>query len=208
MKDVKGLLESQVVAKQKEFGYNEIPSKKEPDWKRLAKKLWSPIPWMIEVAAVLSAVLGRWEDFVIIIVLLFVNIFVDYKQESKALNALEVLKEKLAKKALVFRDGKFSEIDARYLVPGDIIKLKIGDIVPADAKLIKGKYLEIDQSALTGESLPVDKILGDTIYSNSIVKIGEMLARVTGIGAQTYFGKSAAPVISIKKIVLSMVTYI
>jgi len=192
MKNIKGLSEEQVATKQKEFGYNEILSKKEPDWKRLVKKLWNPIPWMIEIAATLSAVLGRWDDFIIIIVLLFVNIFVDYKQESKALDALEILKEKLAKKALVLRDSKFKEIDARYLVPGDVIKLKIGDIVPADAELIKGKYLEIDQSALTGESLPINKMPGDTVYSNSIVKVGEMLAVVTSTGKQTYFGKSAA----------------
>lgn len=184
--------ESQVAAKQKEYGYNEIVGKKETALKRLMKKLWSPIPWMIETAIVLSAVLGRWDDFVIIFVLLLVNILVDFKQESKALDALEVLKEKLAKKALVFRDGEFKEIDARYLVPGDIIKLKIGDIIPSDAELIKGRYLEVDQSALTGESLLVNKVPGDTVYSNSIVKIGEMLARVTNIGKQTYFGKSAA----------------
>lgn len=177
--------------RRKKFGYNEIPSKDESGFKRLFKKLWSPIPWMIEVAAVLSAIIGKWEDFIIIMVLLMVNIFVDYSQESKALNALKTLKEKLAKKALVFRNGKFKEIDARHLVPGDIIKLKIGDIVPADAELVSGKYLEIDQSALTGESMPVDKKIGDTVYSNSIVKMGEMLARVSAIGLKTFFGKSA-----------------
>jgi len=158
----------------------------------LLKKFWGPIPWMIEVAAIISFALKRWEDFVIITILLFVNIYVDYKQESKARDALEVLREKLAKKALVFRSGKFREINAKYLVPGDIIKLKIGDIIPADAKLLEGKYLEIDQSALTGESMPVDKIPGDFVYSNSIVKIGEMLAKVTKTGTKTYFGKSAS----------------
>jgi len=191
MQNVQGLSEREVQRRLEKFGYNEISEKKESDFKRLFKKLWSPIPWMIEAAAILSAIAGKWEDFVVIIILLCVNIYVDYKQESKALNALEVLKEKLAKKALVIRDGKFKEVEARFLVPGDIIKLKIGDIVPADAKLIDGKYLEIDQSALTGESLPVNKKAGDEIYSNSIVKMGEMLAEVTLTGLKTFFGKSA-----------------
>ena len=192
MKNIKGLSDSQAAERRKKFGYNEIPSKDESGFRRLFKKLWSPIPWMIEVAAVISAAIGKWEDFAIIVVLLMVNIFVDYSQESKALNALKILKERLAKKALVLRGGKFKEIDARYLVPGDIIKLKIGDIVPADAELVGGKYLEVDQSSLTGESLPVDKKIGDTVYSNSIVKMGEMLARVSAIGLKTFFGKSAA----------------
>ena len=191
MPNTQGLSEHEAKRRLEKFGYNEISEKKESDFKRLLKKLWSPIPWMIEIAAILSAVAGKWEDFIIIIILLCVNILVDYKQESKALNALEVLKEKLAKKALVLRDGKFKEIEARFLVPGDIIKLKIGDVVPADARLIQGKYLEIDQSALTGESLPVDKKEGDEIYSNSIVRMGEMLAEITFTGLKTFFGKSA-----------------
>ena len=190
--NIQGLSPSEVKSLQEKYGYNEIPEKDESPWWRLFKKLWSPIPWMIEIAAILSAIIHHWEDFTIILVLLLVNIFVDYAQESKALNALKILKEKLAKKALVLREGKFQEIEARYLVPGDIIKLKIGDVVPADAKLISGQYLEIDQASLTGESLPVDKKVGDTIYSNSIVKMGGMLAQVTKTGLNTFFGKSVS----------------
>ncbi len=189
---INGLSTLQAQKRLEKYGYNEIPEKSESAIKRLFKKLWAPIPWMIEAAAILSAIAHRWEDFGIIIVLLLVNIVVDYAQESKALNALEVLKEKLAKKALVLRDGKFKQINARYLVPGDIIKLKIGDVVPADAKLVEGQYLEIDQSALTGESMPVNKKIGDEIYSNSIVKMGEMLAEVKQTGLKTFFGKSAS----------------
>jgi len=189
---ITGLSKKEVSLALEKYGYNEIVSKGTSSLKRIIKKLWSPIPWMIEFAALLSALLSRWEDFSIIIILLLVNIFVDYKQESKALNALELLKNKLAKKAIVLRDGKYKEIDARYLVPGDIVKLKIGDIVPADAELIKGEYLEIDQSALTGESLPVNKMMGDLVYSNSIIKIGEMLAEVKATGSRTYFGKSVS----------------
>ncbi len=192
MTKIIGLTKKEASLRLEKYGYNEITSTKEPSFKRIIKKLWSPIPWMIEFAALLSALLSRWEDFSIIIVLLLVNIFVDYKQESKAINALELLKNKLAKRTIVFRDNKFKEIDARYLVPGDIIKLKIGDVVPADARLVKGEYLEIDQSALTGESLPVNKMTGDLLYSNSIVKIGEMLAEVEATGLHTYFGKSVS----------------
>ncbi len=190
MENIRGLSESQVLDLQKTFGFNELPLNRQSAFRRLLKRMWSPIPWMIEIAAVLSMILGRWDDFIIISILLFVNVFIDYKQESKALNALDILREKLAKKAIVIRDGEFREIDARFLVPGDVIKLKIGDIVPADAKLVQGKYLEIDQSTLTGESLPVEKVLGDKVYSNSIVKIGEMLAEVISIGQKTYFGKN------------------
>ncbi len=192
MKNKRGLTQAQVYEKVKRYGYNEIPEKKITLLSRLLKKLWSPIPWMIEAASLVSAILGRWEDFAIIITLLFVNIIVDFKQEAKALNALEVLKNKLAKKALVLRSGKWLELEARLLVPGDIIKLRLGDIIPADARLIEGKYLQIDQSALTGESLPVDKKNGDEVYANAIVKRGEMLAEVTNTGINTFFGKSAS----------------
>ena len=121
---------------------------------------------MIEIAAILSASVQKWEDFTIIMILLFVNAGVDFWQEHKALSALKVLKEKLAKKSLVLRDGVWKEVDARYIVPGDIIKLKIGDIIPADVKLVQGDFILVDQSALTGESLPVTKKVGDIAYAN------------------------------------------
>ncbi len=187
-----GLTQKQAEKRLKKFGLNEIPEKETTAWQRFFKKLWSPIPWMIEVAALISAFLGKWEEFVIIITLLAVNVIVDYLQESKALHALAVLKNKLARRALVLRDGRFQEIDARYLVSGDIIKLKIGDIIPADACLVEGKYLEVDQSALTGESLPVEKHVGEEVYSSTIVKAGEMLAQVTHTGVSTFFGRSVA----------------
>ncbi len=154
---------------------------------------------MIEVAAILSALVHKWEDFGIITTLLFVNAFMDFWQESKALNALKVLKEKLARKATVLRDGQFREIDARELVPGDIIKIKIGEILPADVKLIDGEFLQVDQSALTGESLPVSKKTGDIAYANSIAKQGEMVAVVTSTGLNTYFGKTVALVARAEK---------
>ncbi|UXD21813.1 cation-transporting ATPase [Ignicoccus pacificus DSM 13166] len=187
----RGLSEEEAQRRLKEYGYNEIPEKEEPLWHRIARRFWGPIPWMIEAAAILSALVGRWEDFTIIMVMLFVNAGVDFWQEHKALSALKVLKEKLARKALVLRDGKWKLVDARFLVPGDVIKLKIGDIVPADVKLDHGgEYILVDQSALTGESLPVTKKPGDVAYANSIVKKGEMIGIVIATGLKTYFGKT------------------
>ena len=185
-----GLSQEEAKKRLKQYGPNEIPEYKEPLWHRIFKRFWGPIPWMIEIAAFLSAVVHRWEDFTIIMIMLLVNAFLDFYQEHKALNAIEVLKKKLAKKALVLRDGKWIEINAKEIVSGDIIKIKIGDIIPADVKLIKGDFVLIDQSALTGESLPVTKKEGDIAYSNSIVKQGEMLALVIGTGINTYFGKT------------------
>ena len=188
---LKGLTESDVQERLKKYGPNAIEEKEESWLHRLFKRFWGPIPWMIEVAAILSASVQRWEDFTIITVLLLVNAIVDFYQESRALNAIAVLKKRLARKALVLRDGKWREIDAREIVPEDIIKVKIGDIVPADAKLLGGgEFLLVDQAALTGESLPVDKKSGDDLYANAVIKQGEMIAQVTGTGKNTYFGRT------------------
>jgi len=188
----KGLSGEEAGRRISQHGYNEIPEKEKSAFGRIIKRFSGPIPGMIEVAALLSAVVRRWSDFFIIIVLLFTNAFIDFWQESKALNALKVLKEKLAKKSLVLRDGEFQMIDARELVPGDIIKLKIGDLVPADVKLISGDFMLADQSALTGESLPVSKKIGDVAYSNSIVRQGEMIAVVVNTALNSFFGKTVA----------------
>ncbi|GBE36547.1 calcium-transporting ATPase 1 [bacterium BMS3Bbin07] len=188
----RGLSEGEAQERLARYGLNEIPEKEESTLRRILKRFWGPIPWMIEVAAILSALVQKWEDFVIIMIMLFVNAGLDFYQESKAISALKTLKEKLAKKAIVLRDGRFKETDAKYLVPGDVIKLRIGDVIPSDAKLLEGDYLLVDQSALTGESLPVEKKNEDVVYSNSIVKQGEMLAVVVNTGLNTYFGKTVA----------------
>jgi H+-transporting ATPase len=195
----KGLSEEEAKERLKKYGLNEIPEKEEPLWHRIFRRFWGPIPWMIEIAAILSASVQKWEDFTIIMILLFVNAGVDFWQEHKALSALKVLKEKLAKKTVVLRDGVWKEIDARYIVPGDIIKLKIGDIIPADVKLVEGDFILVDQSALTGESLPVTKKTGDTAYANSIIKQGEMIAVVVATGLNTYFGKTVKLVAKAEK---------
>ncbi len=181
------------------YGRNEFIEKEETLSGRILRRLWGPIPWMIELAAILSIAVQKWEDFIIIMVLLFTNVVIDFLQESKALSALKVLKEKLVKTSLVLRDGSFSSIETALLVPGDIVKLKIGNMIPADVRLLKGEYLMVDQSSLTGESLPVDKGVDDMGYANSIVKKGEMLAVVTQTANDTYFGKTVALVVKAQK---------
>ncbi len=186
-----GLSQEDAQERLKKFGYNEIVEQEETWIHRLFKKFWGPIPWMIEVAVILSAIAKKWEDFSVILLMLLINAFVDFFQESKALSAISVLKKKLARKALVLRDSKWQNIDAKEIVPDDIIKIKIGDIVPADCILLGGgDFLQVDQAALTGESLPVIKQTGETLYANAIIKQGEMLARVTATALNTYFGKT------------------
>ncbi len=188
---IQGLTTAEAQKLREQYGPNKIEAKEKTWWQRLLARFWGPIPWMIEIAAVLSAIAHRWEDFVIIMVMLLVNAFVDFYQESKALNAIDVLKNKLALKTLVLRDGQWQVLDAAELVPGDIIKLTIGNIVPADVTLVSGDdFLQIDQSALTGESLPVDKRPGEDAYANTIIKQGEMIARVKATGVNTKFGKT------------------
>ena len=191
IKTINGLSSEEVRNRLLIYGKNELKAKEDSWALRLFRRFWGPIPWMIEVAAGLSFYAHRYEDLTIILILLFVNAFVDFYQESKALNAIAVLKNKLAHFSLVFRDSNWQTVEAKYLVPDDIIKLKIGDIVPADVTLLEEEgFLNVDQSALTGESLPVNKKSGDNIYANAIIKQGEMLAKVTLTGANTYFGKT------------------
>ena len=200
LEKLKGLSQKEVQERLKKYGYNELNEREESWLHRLFRRFWGPIPWMIEVAAILSAIAHRWEDFAVIIFMLLVNAFVDFYQESKALSAIAVLKQKLAKKALVLRDGKWQSIDAREIVPDDIIKVKIGDVVPADCKLLGGgEFLQVDQSALTGESLPVNKKEGETLYANAIIKQGEMIAKVTATAQNTYFGKTVGLVAKAEK---------
>ncbi|QKI89505.1 plasma-membrane proton-efflux P-type ATPase [Thiomicrorhabdus xiamenensis] len=182
-----GLSEKQVRDRLEEYGLNEVQATEESVLKRLMKRFWGPIPWMIEAAALLSASAQKWEDFSIIIVMLLVNAVLDFLQEHRALNALKVLKHNLETETHVLRNGKFQTIPSKYLVPGDIIELKIGDRVPADVQLIDGEYLLLDESALTGESLPVSKETGQVAYTNTLVKQGQMQAIVVNTATKTRF---------------------
>ena len=195
-----GLSTEEANERLKEYGPNEIPEKRVNPIVKFLSYFWGPIPWMIEIAAILSAVIRHWADFWIIMTLLALNGVVGFWEEHKAENVIEYLKKKMALKARVLRDGKWEVIPARELVPGDIIRLRMGDIIPADVKLVDGDYLMVDESALTGESLPVEKKVGDIAFSGALVKKGEMTAVVTGTGLNTYFGKTVQLVESAKTV--------
>lgn len=183
----------QVEAEQRlaRYGYNELVEKKSNPLLKLLSYFWGPIPWMIEVAALLSLLVGRWADLAIILALLAVNALVGFWEEYQAGNTIAALKAKLALQARVRRDKTWRLIPARELVPGDVIRLRLGDIIPADARLLAGDPVSVDQSALTGESLPVTRQMGDTVYSGSILKQGEIEALVYATGSETYFAKTA-----------------
>ena len=198
--DFNGLSKAEAQARLTFYGINTIQEKHKSAILKFLSYFWGPIAWMIEIAAILSAIVHHIEDLVIILILLFFNAIVGFWQEYQANNAIEQLKKKLALKARVFRAGQWISIDASQLVPGDKVKIRLGDVVPADIALLEGDYLSIDQSALTGESLPVDKHVGDVIYSSSIAKQGEMTGVVTSTGAHTYFGKTAKLVSSAKTV--------
>ncbi len=186
-----GLTQVEAERRLTQYGPNEIEEKKTNLFLKFLTYFWGPIPWMIEAAVILSAVARHWPDFFIILILLIANAVVGFYEEHEAGNAIEALKAKLAVKARVKRDGKWVNPSARELVPGDIIRLRLGDIVPADARLLEGDPVEVDQSALTGESLPATRIPGETIYSGSIIRRGEIGALIYATGTNTYFGKTA-----------------
>lgn len=184
---------SQVEAQKRltQYGPNEIEEKKVNPFLKFLTYFWGPIPWMIEVAIILSGLVKHWPDFFIILVLLVANAVVAFWEEHQAGNAIAALKAKLAIKARVKRDGQWIAPEARDLVPGDVIRVRLGDIVPADARLLDGDPVEVDQSALTGESLPATRKSGDVVFSGSIIRLGEIEALVYATGANTYFGKTA-----------------
>ena len=197
---IDGLSTDEARRRLQQYGPNALVEKKTSPLLQFLSYFWGPIPWMIEVAAVLSAVVRHWPDLIIILVLLLFNAAVGFWQEHQAANAVDALKKQLALKARVRRDGRWTEIDAVDLVPGDVIRLRLGDIVPADVKLAEDGYLSVDQSALTGESLPVNKKSGDVAYSGSVAKQGEMIAVVIATGAETFFGKTARLVSEAKSV--------
>ncbi len=186
-----GLTQAEAAKRLVQYGPNEIEEKKDNPFLKFLTYLWGPIPWMIEAAVVLSALAQHWPDFGIILVLLLANAVVGFWEEHQAGNAIAALKAKLAVEARVRRDGKWVTPPARELVPGDVIRVRLGDIVPADARLLEGDSIEVDQSALTGESLPATRKPGEAVFSGSIVRQGEISALVYATGANTYFGKTA-----------------
>jgi H+-transporting ATPase len=186
-----GLAETDAERRLQRNGPNELETKKTSPVLKFLRDFWGPIPWMIEAAAVLSAIVRHWADLAIIAVLLAVNAGVGFWEEHQAETAVEALKKTLARTARVRRDGAWREVEARDLVTGDVVKLEIGAVVPADIKLFDGDYLSVDQSGLTGESLPVEKKTGQVAFSGSHVEQGSMTGVVVATGMATVFGKTA-----------------
>ena len=186
-----GLSQADAQKRLAQYGPNEIKDEKTNVLLKFLSYFWGPIPWMIEVAVILSAVVGHWEDFFLILFLLVCNAVVGFWEEHQAGNAIDALKARLAIKARVRRDGKWIDPAASELVPGDVIRLRLGDIVPADARLLEGDEISVDQSALTGESLPTTRKPGEAVFSGSIVRRGEIGALVYATGTNTYFGETA-----------------
>ena len=186
-----GLTEAEAQKRLTQYGPNEIAEKKTNEILKFLSYFWGPIPWMIEAAVILSAAARHWPDFGIILLLLLANAGVGFWEEHQAGNAIAALKATLAIKARVKRDGQWVNPAARELVPGDAIRLRLGDIVPADARLLDGDEISVDQSALTGESMPATRKSGNAVFSGSIVRRGEIDALVYATGGKTYFGKTA-----------------
>ncbi|GMH04477.1 hypothetical protein Nepgr_006316 [Nepenthes gracilis] len=180
------------------FGQNKLEEKKESKFLKFLGFMWNPLSWVMEAAAIMAIALANgggkppdYPDFIGIVVLLLINSTISFIEENNAGNAAAALMANLAPKTKVLRDGKWSEEEAAILVPGDVISIKLGDIVPADARLLEGDPLKIDQAALTGESLPVTKNPGDEVFSGSTCKQGEIEAVVIATGVHTFFGKAA-----------------
>jgi H+-transporting ATPase len=209
-----GLSGEEAQARLQHYGPNAIEERRRSALAELASFFWGPIPWMIEVAALLSGILRHWDDVAVISVLLVVNAGVGFWQEHTAADAVATLKRQLALGAMARRNGRWRELDAVDLVPGDVVRIRLGDIVPADVRLLDGEYLQIDQSALTGESLPVEKRRGDPAYSGSVAVQGDMTGVVILTGSRTYFGRTtrlvaaAQPVSHFQKAVLTIGDYL
>ncbi|RDX74152.1 ATPase 11, plasma membrane-type, partial [Mucuna pruriens] len=193
-----GLNSEQVQQRLDLFGYNKLEEKKESKILKFLGFMWNPLSWVMEAAAIMAIAMAHgggeradYQDFAGIVILLLINSTISFIEENNAGNAAAALMARLAPKAKVLRDGQWSEEEASVLVPGDIISIKLGDIIPADARLLEGDPLKIDQSALTGESLPVTKHPGEGIYSGSTCKQGEIEAVVIATGVHTFFGKAA-----------------
>lgn len=181
------------------YGLNEIPEKRDNSITALFRKLLSPISIMMLAAAILSFLTGRVFDFLFIMLLLFLNIFIAFWQEHKADSSIKKLNEKLSQKTRVLRDDRWQEIDSRYLVPEDYIKLTSGEVIPADGTVVSANHVSVNESVLTGESLPKEKSVRDQVYSGTFVVTGLVIVKVGATGKGTSFGKTVFSVERVRK---------
>jgi H+-transporting ATPase len=209
-----GLTESEAEVRIQKFGYNEVVEKKRNPVIDFLSRYWGPMPWLLELIIVLSYFLGHYLEVAIVFVLLTLNVVIGFLHTHGSQKALELLKSKLAVSTRMLRDERWVTRNAREIVPGDVVVLGIGDLVPADAKLLTDDQISVDQSALTGESLPVGLRSSDIIYSGSIVKRGETKAVVLNTGVKTNFGRTvelvklAKPKSHQEEIMLALVKYL
>lgn len=185
----KGLTSEEVAQKYKEFGYNEIEEKKPGFMIKFFKWFVSPIALMLLVAAFLSLFIGKIFDFYFILVLMSLNFFVGFWQEKKADEAISKLNQKLSVGVKILRNGVWEWLDAKYVVPGDIVDLNMGDIVPVDIRILEAKNLSVNEAAITGESLPKEKEVGEYCFSGSFIALGWARTKVLATGKNTHFGK-------------------
>ena len=186
----RGLSGDVAAARLTRYGPNALEERRHSAVLELLSHFWAPIPWMIEAAVLLTALTQRWADFGIILALLLLNGLVGFWEEHQAQNAIAALKERLAKQARVMRDGEWRTLPAEQLVPGDLISVERGDVIPADGRLVAGSA-EADESVLTGESLPVEKQPGTGVFSGTVVSRGSPQVRVLATGSRTQFGRTA-----------------
>jgi H+-transporting ATPase len=187
---LQGLSQNEVQKLLQQYGPNSIPEQKTRTWLVFLKKMWAPVPWMLEASIVLELILGKTIEASIIGALVVFNALMSTLQENRAQNALALLKKRLTVSSRVLRDGKWQVVPGSELVPGDIVYLRMGDLVPADVKLISGQVL-LDQSTLTGESLPVEAEKAAAVYAGTTVVRGEATGRVTATAIHTRFGRTA-----------------
>ncbi len=185
----KGLSKARAMELQRSYGFNEVPEKRASPALQFARRFWGVAPWMLEVTMVLSVLLGKFLQFYIITTLLLFNALIGFFLERQAEAVVAGLRSKLRVNSRVLRDGEWTVVPARELVPGDIVRLRAGDFVPADIRNLSGR-LEVDQSALTGESMTVQKNPQETLYSGSIVRRGESQGTVLSTGRATFYGKT------------------
>jgi len=210
---LQGLTATEAGERMLKYGRNYIAEKRPNQLIVFLSKFWAPVPWMLELTVILQLVIGKFNEAIIITALLLFNSFLSFFQEERANKTLALLKKQLAINTRVLRDNKWQVLPAEELVPGDIVHLRMGDISPADIRIISGEVL-VDQSALTGESLPIESTPGITVYSGALIKRGETTGEVVAIGKNTYFGKTvdliqtAIPQSHIKNTIFTIVKYL
>ncbi len=210
---LRGLTSGEAAQRLLRYGPNTVTEERSHPLLAFLRKFWAPVPWMLEATIGLQIILGKLDEAGIIAVLLVFNAILSFVQENRANRALALLKSRLAVQARVLRDGRWQLVAAQELVPGDAVHLRMGDLSPADIRVLDGE-MQLDQSALTGESLPLEAGFGATAYAGAVVKRGEATGEVTATGSRTYFGKTAELVRTAKTVshlqvtILTIVKYL